>query len=338
MITEIALLLAGFSLGAAAIFALTGAFAAEWQEERPAKLAALVLLLSLAGLQWAHFQYLRQVPQAVHTALYVVLLYSAAPAFYFFSRRILTLDTGYRTYHLIQFAPIVIAPWLPHSIAAPAAFVLGSGYAVWLGVKLYRIRAQRRRFKHELVFLGLLAGLGLAVVLLGFLWPVVGEAAFIAGYTILLGLLFFIATAMLLRFPAFPAEIAEAVRTTYAESTLGNVDCATKLAELTRLMQEEHLYTQEDLSLASLAERLQLSPHQLSELINTRLGKGFSRYIREVRITAAKRQLLEEPQASVLSIGLSVGFVSQSSFYAAFKEIEGVAPGQFRKNVAQEED
>ncbi|MGR8935948.1 MAG: helix-turn-helix domain-containing protein [Gammaproteobacteria bacterium] len=336
--TETALLLAGFSLGAAALFTLSGAFSAARQAQWLAKLAGLALLLSLAGLQWAHFQYLRQLPQVVHAPLYIALLYSAAPAFYFFSRRILTLDVGYRAYHLGHFLPIVIAPGLPYAIAAPAAFVLGSGYALWLGIKVYRLRAQRRRFKQELVFLALLAGLGLAVVLLGFLWPVVGEAAFIAGYTILLGLLFFIATAMLLRFPAFPAEVAEAVRTTYAESTLSHVDCAAKLAELSRLMQEEHLYALEDLHLTSLADRLQLNPHQLSELINTRLGKGFSRYIRECRVVAAKRQLLEEPRASVLSIGLSVGFVSQSSFYAAFKEIEGVAPGQFRKNIAPAED
>ncbi|MGE8357156.1 MAG: helix-turn-helix domain-containing protein, partial [Microvirgula sp.] len=38
-----------------------------------------------------------------------------------------------------------------------------------------------------------------------------------------------------------------------------------------------------------------------------------------------------EPSASVLSVGLSVGFSSQSTFYEAFREIEGMTPGQFRK-------
>ncbi|MEQ1914910.1 MAG: helix-turn-helix domain-containing protein [Sideroxydans sp.] len=80
-----------------------------------------------------------------------------------------------------------------------------------------------------------------------------------------------------------------------------------------------------------LASRLGISAHQLSELMNARLGKGFSRYLREQRIDAAKSMLLNEPTASVLSVGLSIGFTSQSNFYEAFREIEGMTPGQYRK-------
>jgi AraC-like DNA-binding protein len=69
----------------------------------------------------------------------------------------------------------------------------------------------------------------------------------------------------------------------------------------------------------------------LSELINTHLGKSFSRYLREQRVEAAKLQLIDEPKATVLGIGLAVGFSSQSNFYEAFREIVGMTPGQFRK-------
>jgi AraC-like DNA-binding protein len=91
------------------------------------------------------------------------------------------------------------------------------------------------------------------------------------------------------------------------------------------------VYVDPELSLAGLAGRLGLSSHQLSELVNSRLGKGFSRYLRERRVDAAKAMLLAEPKASVLSVGLSVGFTSQSNFYEAFREIEGSTPGQYRK-------
>ena len=40
--------------------------------------------------------------------------------------------------------------------------------------------------------------------------------------------------------------------------------------------------------------------------------------------------LLEEPGASVLSVGMNVGFTSQSNFYDAFREITGTTPGKFR--------
>jgi len=80
-----------------------------------------------------------------------------------------------------------------------------------------------------------------------------------------------------------------------------------------------------------VASQLSLSSHQLSELINAEFGRGFSQYIREHRIQHAKRQLLAEPKASVLSIGLASGFTSQSSFYTAFGQIVGQSPGKFRE-------
>ena len=95
-------------------------------------------------------------------------------------------------------------------------------------------------------------------------------------------------------------------------------------------MQQETVYTQSDLDLPGLAKAVGLSSHQLSELINSRLGKNFSRYLREHRVEAAQKMLLNEPSASVLSVGLSVGFTSQSNFYDAFREITGMTPGKFR--------
>ena len=68
-----------------------------------------------------------------------------------------------------------------------------------------------------------------------------------------------------------------------------------------------------------------------TRVVNVHLGKSFSRYLREVRVAAAGRMLCAEPSVSVLSVGLSVGFSAQSNFYEAFREIEGMTPGQYRK-------
>jgi AraC-like DNA-binding protein len=57
--------------------------------------------------------------------------------------------------------------------------------------------------------------------------------------------------------------------------------------------------------------------------------------VRRYRIEAAKKMLIDEPRASVLSVGLSVGFTSQSNFYVAFKEFTGFVPGQFRKQQGE---
>jgi AraC-like DNA-binding protein len=74
-----------------------------------------------------------------------------------------------------------------------------------------------------------------------------------------------------------------------------------------------------------------ISSHQLSELVNTRLGMGFARYVRECRVRAAKALLVSAPAQSILSISMDTGFRSQSAFYAAFKEVTGQSPGDYRK-------
>ena len=97
-------------------------------------------------------------------------------------------------------------------------------------------------------------------------------------------------------------------------------------------MSDGKAYQNEDLSLNSLAAEVGLTAHQLSELINSRLGMGFSRYVRERRVEAAKALLLAAPSQTILSVSLDTGFRSQSAFYAAFKEMTGQSPGDFRES------
>jgi hypothetical protein len=52
--------------------------------------------------------------------------------------------------------------------------------------------------------------------------------------------------------------------------------------------------------------------------------------VREKRAEAAKVLLVNAPAQSILSISLDTGFRSRSAFYAAFKELTGQSPGDFR--------
>ena len=96
---------------------------------------------------------------------------------------------------------------------------------------------------------------------------------------------------------------------------------------------QEQVYRRYDLTLPLLAEMIGLTPHQLSELINTHLGMNFTRLVKMHRVREARELLVSRPSTSALDIGLSVGFTSLSAFYAAFRELEGMAPGQFRKQA-----
>lgn len=328
----LALLLIGYSLFAAPLLALTRL---RGDGNPLSQTMGIALPLTLAGLQLVHFAYLRDGLALIHGPFYAMLLFAVAPAFYLFSAPLLQARTPSRPGQLLHLLPIPLAPLLPHRLALPLSFAVGAVYLFWLGRSIHALRAQRSRFRLELLMIGGLFLVALLVLALGLAMPLVPERLFFALYAIAIGYALLLADLLLSYAPRISTEVAEAARETYAVSTLTNLDCDALLARLESLMVQERPYLDPGLDLPGLAGRLGVSPHQLSELINTRLGKGFSRYIREHRVGAAQAMLLAEPAASVLSVGLSTGFTAQSNFYDAFREITGMTPGRFRKVAAR---
>ncbi len=332
---NITILLIGFSIFSAILLAVTHLNCSEYQGKLLSRIAGLVLLFGLALLQFSHYKFLLGDNSFIYTTFYTVLLFTVAPAFYFFSREVLKVDNAYHPALLLHAIPMVVGLFLPRNIALPLAFFIGTGYVFWLAMIVYSLREQRQRFKLEIVALGAMFVVALMVLLLGVVLPLVSDAFFYTTYALLIGLTFIVATFTVMRFPNISTEVNEAAQAAYTISTLKNVDGSALELKLRQLMEVEKLYTQETLSLSLLAEEMDISTHQLSELINTRFSKSFSQLVREYRITEAKRMLIDEPKSSVLSIGLSTGFTSQSNFYTAFRDITGMAPGNYRKSASK---
>lgn len=297
----------------------------------------LVLLLALAGLQAVHFSWLYLDKDWITSLPYRMVLFTVAPAFFLYSQPLLQPRTApnFRLAQVGHLAPILAAPLLPARIALPAAFVVGAGYLLWLAHSLAALRRERASYRTEIVLLGGVFLVAVGASILGLAQTALPEKLFFGLYAIAIGIAFCLVQVALGRRPQLPVEVRETVQAAYAQSTLNSVDCGAVLSRLDSLMVTQRIYTDPALSLPGLAERVGISAHQLSELLNTRLGKGFSRYLRERRIAAAKVMLCEEPSASVLSVGLSVGFTSQSNFYEAFRELESSTPGLYRKLNAQ---
>ncbi|MBM9501844.1 AraC family transcriptional regulator [Leptospira sp. 201903071] len=116
---------------------------------------------------------------------------------------------------------------------------------------------------------------------------------------------------------------------------LANLNLQAVDKKLKILFEEEKVYLDEDLRLPSLAEDIGISVHHLSAFINEYLGLSFNRFINSYRVEAAKRILLDDPDRTVLSIGVAVGFNSTSAFHRAFYIETGLTPKQFRENHAE---
>jgi AraC-like DNA-binding protein len=327
----LAILFIGFSVFYALVLSVTHFRRQNYENQRAVQIIGVLLLVALSGLQIGHYSYLQSASDFIYSQYYSALLFSIAPAFYLFSRALLKADADYSLIHVMHILPLASVPFLSHNTAKLLAFTIGACYLIWLAISVYALREQRNRFHIELFLLAIVFITAVGVLVLGLGLPVLSEQSFIALYASAIGFAFLLIGIALSYAPQLSSEVVKAARETYAVSTLGSVNCSASLQELEKLMRERQLFRENNLDLHALASELDLSSHQLSELLNTKLDKSFSHYIREQRVTAAMKMLLKEPSVSVLSIGLTVGFTSQSNFYDAFREITGTTPGKYRK-------
>jgi AraC-like DNA-binding protein len=332
MITIISTLNIGFSIVIALLLFVCYLFFLKSNNKTTKSIVATgLLLLGLTALQLEHLDFVVNQADPLNTLYYRTMLFLVPPMFYFFSRLVLFPNYQLKFYSLIHFLPAVIAFFVEREIAVPIAFIIGTGYCMWLAHIIYGLRNHRKRFEIEFFFFAFFSLLALAVLIFGFSASFIDNAYFYHFYANGITFAYMLVTAALIIYPDLLNEITEAVKLGYSTSTLTNVDIDKQTEQLKQMMQVSKLYQNENLSLSLLAEAMELTPHQLSELINTHYGVSFSQYIREVRVAHAKQLLISEPNSSVLSISLETGFKSQSNFYAAFKDLTGQSPGIYRK-------
>jgi AraC-like DNA-binding protein len=288
------------------------------------------LVAALIAIQIGHLLYFQGRPEPLTTLYYRIGLFVAPSSFYFFGRWAILPTEPIQASSLLHLLPILLLLVPRLEISLPILLTVGVAYSLWLGYLVWGLRDRRKQFRFEFGYFGVMSVLAVIVLVLGFAIPYVDDAWFYYSYNVAIGLGIAIMLVALVVNPNLLGELAEAARVKYGTSTLGDVNVEACMQKLERLMIEGKAYLNQDLSLPSLAADVGISSHQLSELINTRLGMGFSRYVRERRVEAAKALLVTAPSQSILSVSLDTGFRSQSAFYAAFKEMTGQSPGDYR--------
>ena len=107
---------------------------------------------------------------------------------------------------------------------------------------------------------------------------------------------------------------------------------------LKKAVQAGLYYQDPELSLSSLAEKLELSTHELSRIINTALKKSFNDFIGEYRV-AAVVQKMQDPaydHITLLGIAFESGFNSKTTFNRTFKQITGKSPAEYKNHQKKE--
>jgi len=119
----------------------------------------------------------------------------------------------------------------------------------------------------------------------------------------------------------------------YAKSGLNDDQLSDYKSRLEQIMQTHQAYLRPDLTLPKLAETVDCSINHLSQVINSGFGMSFFDYLNQYRIRHARELLteLDGQSGAILNIAFTVGFNSNSAFYAAFKKCVGQTPAQYRR-------
>jgi AraC-like DNA-binding protein len=103
---------------------------------------------------------------------------------------------------------------------------------------------------------------------------------------------------------------------------------------LMRLMAQDRIYRDDNLTIGALALRLKVPEYKLRRLINQRLGyRNFNVFLNDHRIAEARAALEDPTQAEVpvITVAMDAGFQSLGPFNRAFKATTGVTPSEYRR-------
>ncbi|PJZ67427.1 AraC family transcriptional regulator [Leptospira wolffii] len=229
---------------------------------------------------------------------------------------------------------------LPLSLKIPVMVTMGVMF-YFLFSTLFRIFLQVRyttvyKDPRMLTILGV-SLFSLIILLYGFFSVLIGSIRGLEGVGSLIGI--FLCALYVLRqgYPEFFLEVQKVVEEEkkYRASQLGKLDREDLRRRLENLFDSEKVFLQEDLTLSYLAQKLNLSTHQLSEYLNADLKKNFFQLLNEHRVLEAKKRIESDPEEVLLSVAYSSGFRSKSTFNEVFRKETGFTPSDYRKRIRQ---
>jgi ABC-type antimicrobial peptide transport system permease subunit/AraC-like DNA-binding protein len=101
---------------------------------------------------------------------------------------------------------------------------------------------------------------------------------------------------------------------------------------LKKTVKNNRYYEDPELSLTTLAEKLELTTHELSRIINTVLKKNFNDFINEYRVAEVIRKMQDPAydHITLLGIAFESGFNSKTTFHRIFKQMTGKSPAEYK--------
>jgi len=244
------------------------------------------------------------------------------PLLYFYVRQLTCLDPRFSRKDLLHFCPLLVAYWMPGWLALILVIIylflsyrlIQDFYSRLQPVLMDRPRFAFRRLDRALSLIGLCC-----------LLTILNDAFCFAIAFVLIGM----AAEVLLKLDG---------STELAMPITDRSDAKEKGRRLKEAVAANRLYEDTELTLATLAAKLMIHPHDLSRIINVGLEKNFSDFINEFRVREVARKMQDPAfdNLTLLGIAYESGFNSKRTFNRVFKEITGKTPVEYKNCLKKE--
>ena len=251
-----------------------------------------------------------------------IFLPALGPLLYFYVRRLTAPNLQFGRKDVLHFCPLLVAYWMPE-------------WLVLISVIIYLYLSHRliQRFynrvqpvlmdKPRFAFRRLDKALHL-LALLCVLWLFNDTWSFAAAF-VLIGM----AAEVMLKLDS-STQLATPITDRY--------DAKEKSRRLKEAVAANRLYEDPELTLTTLAVKLNIHPHDLSRIINVGMEKNFSDFINEFRVREVARKMQDPAnnRLTLLGIAYESGFNSQRTFNRVFKEMTGKTPVEYKNGLKKE--
>lgn len=105
---------------------------------------------------------------------------------------------------------------------------------------------------------------------------------------------------------------------------------------LKHIMSQKKLYTNPQLTLAELAQSVDVSVNHLSQVINQYEKVNFHDFVNKYRINEFIKNASKNKEFTFLAHAFDAGFNSKSSFNSAFKKHNGMTPSKYIAQLSQQ--
>lgn len=244
------------------------------------------------------------------------------PLLYFYVRQLTCAGSRFRRVDILHFCPLLVGYWMPLWLALILVIIylylshrlIQKFYDRLRPVLMDKPRFAFKRLDKVLQLLGLLCVLSL-----------LNDAFFFIVAIVLIGM----AAEVLLKLDS-NAQLVTPVT--------DRTDAKEKGRRLKESVAANRLYEDAELTLATLALKLNIHPHELSRIINIGLEKNFSDFINgfRVREIAWKMQDPTYDNLTLLGIAYESGFNSKTTFNRVFKEMTGKTPVEYKNSLKKE--